>query len=71
MMLELGAKKDNWAMAAGSGYLEIVRVMLEKGASDYGRVMRLAVKGGRLMLEKGADKYYMEILIRRIEFFIV
>ena len=43
--------------AAEGGHIEIVKLMLEKGATDYNRVMYKAAKGGHMdivkcMLEK-------------------
>ena len=48
--------------AASAGHTDIVRLMLEKGATDYNRAMMYAAEGGhmdivKLMLEKGANNY--------------
>ena len=48
--------------AAGCGYIEIVKLMLEKGAKKYDDTMSYAARGGhieivKLMLEKGAKNY--------------
>src|SRR5581483_1196561 len=54
----------NWAIknAATGGQIEIVELMLEKGANDYNQTLACAAFGGhigivRLMLEKGANNY--------------
>ena len=54
----------NWAMAyaAEGGHIEIVKLMLEKGANNYNLSMENAAYGGhmeivKLMLEKGANDY--------------
>ena len=48
--------------ASESGHIEIVRLMLEKGANSYNLAMAYAARGGhieivRLMLENGANDY--------------
>ena len=50
------------SLAASTGHIEIVRLMIEKGAKSYDKTMCNAARGGhieivRLMLEKGATYY--------------
>ena len=54
----------DWAMmmTAGEGHIDIVQMMLDRGATNYNDTMKKAAEGGHIkivemMLKKGADKY--------------
>ena len=51
-----------WKTAASNGYLNIVELMLEKGADDYNEAMTYAAASGHisiveLMLSHGANNF--------------
>ena len=64
-ILETNDYNNTMIEAAGRGHIEIIKLMLEKGATNYSSAMREAVSGGHTKIMELMLELMLELILER------